>query len=680
MKKVIVVSKTHLDLGFTDYAENIRQKYINGFIPGAIELANKVNTKDEKNFVWTTGSWILKEALKESEGKEKEALINALKNGSIAPHALPFTTHTELFDEDTYEYGLSIVDELDKIRGRKTTAAKMTDVPGHTRGLVTLLARHGVKLLHIGVNGASAIPEVPECFLWKNGKDEVVVIYSGSYGGAFKSSCTEEVLYFDHALDNHGTPSPEKLTARLNQIKSEYPDYEVSAGTLDEFADVIWEKRHKLPVFDGEIGDSWIHGSAADPYKSASLRQLMALKRKWLADGSMTKKSEEYINLSDALLCIGEHTCGMDNKMYFADYENYLKKDFQLARKEDKVHLKHPLRDFPQNMITVINRKKGEWKSGSYSQIEKSWQEQRQYIEKGIEALSDEHKAQARMALCRLKGENIPMPREKYYGQAVRCGEWEMEINSFGGIGKLTCGSKQVIKQNDLPVVEYRSFSNDDYNYWLTHYSRDLEEMAKWAIGDFARLLLKYVSGKYPTGRFAYSMKNAAVKSVENAAEVHVKLECDEKLCEQLGAPKEFRLIYTLCEKGLKFTVSWFKKDASRLTEAIYLRLFPADGELKLYKLCDFVKPQEVVSKGSRNLHAVGKSRLETKDEAFDFINVHSPLISVGKGKILEFDNRFESMSKDGISYVLYDNVWGTNFPLWYEDDAMFEFIIAKSE
>ena len=25
MKKVIVVSKTHLDLGFTDYAENIRQ-------------------------------------------------------------------------------------------------------------------------------------------------------------------------------------------------------------------------------------------------------------------------------------------------------------------------------------------------------------------------------------------------------------------------------------------------------------------------------------------------------------------------------------------------------------------------------------------------------------------------------------------------------------------------------
>ncbi len=48
MKKVFVVSKTHLDLGFTDYAENIRQKYINTFIPSAINLAKQVNS-DKRN-------------------------------------------------------------------------------------------------------------------------------------------------------------------------------------------------------------------------------------------------------------------------------------------------------------------------------------------------------------------------------------------------------------------------------------------------------------------------------------------------------------------------------------------------------------------------------------------------------------------------------------------------------
>lgn len=56
MKKVIVVSKTHLDLGFTDYAGSIRQKYIDTFIPEAIDPAEKVNTESEKYFVWTTGS------------------------------------------------------------------------------------------------------------------------------------------------------------------------------------------------------------------------------------------------------------------------------------------------------------------------------------------------------------------------------------------------------------------------------------------------------------------------------------------------------------------------------------------------------------------------------------------------------------------------------------------------
>ena len=37
-----------------------------------------------------------------------------------------------------------------------------------------------------------------------------------------------------------------------------------------------------------------------------------------------------------------------------------------------------------------------------------------------------------------------------------------------------------------------------------------------------------------------------------------------------------------------------------------------------------------------------------------------------------------EDYKKDGISFVLYNNVWGTNFPLWYEDNACFQFEIKK--
>ena len=48
MKKVIVVSKTHLDLGFTDFASRIKRKYIEEYIPGAISLAEQLNQNGSK--------------------------------------------------------------------------------------------------------------------------------------------------------------------------------------------------------------------------------------------------------------------------------------------------------------------------------------------------------------------------------------------------------------------------------------------------------------------------------------------------------------------------------------------------------------------------------------------------------------------------------------------------------
>lgn len=675
MKKVFVVSKTHLDLGFTDYAGNIKQKYLNTFIPDAISLAEKVNKPDKKYFVWTTGSWLLKEMLHNADDMHKEKLINAIKNGNIAPHAMPFTTHSELLDYDTFDYGLSIVDELDRIRGRKTITAKMTDVPGHTKGIVKLLVKHGIKLLHIGVNGASAIPEVPECFLWKSGDSEVVVVYSGDYGGAFKSDFMDEVLYFDHTLDNHGAPSPEKVMNKFNKIQSQFPDYEVTAGTMDDFADVIWQYKDKLPVYEGEIGDTWIHGAATDPYKSASLRELMSLKREWLNDGSMQRYSEEYIGFSDALICIAEHTCGMDSKMHFADYDHYLKKDFKAARSADKVKIKHLFRGFPHNFIVAFNRMFGSYQPGSYKNIEKSWQEQRDYIDLALSHLSDEHKAAADNALSALiPAAPMQLPEGISEFETVECGGWKFKLNKKGGIGYLAFSDDEIIRENDEPVMEYFSFSDDDYNYWLNHYSRNLEQTAVWAIPDFARPMLKYENGKYPAGRFEYFVDRA----VRDGNQVIVQLKCEKRLCEELGAPRLIQIIYTLNENGVKIDVSWFGKDANRLTEAVYMHLFPSNNNINLIKISDEINPKSVASKGGRNLHAVFGTELACDNRNYRIINHHSPLVSIGRGKILQFDNKFESAETDGITYVLYNNVWGTNFPLWYEDNARFLFEISK--
>ncbi|MGN0532325.1 MAG: DUF5054 domain-containing protein [Eubacterium sp.] len=674
MKKVIVVSKTHLDLGFTDYAENIRKKYIDSFIPGAIDLAKQVNTESKKSFVWTTGSWILKEALENGTEEQRESLVNAIKAGNIVAHGYPFTTHTELLDWDTLDYGLSIVDMIDEIRGRKTVCAKMTDVPGHTKALVSLLAQHGIKLLHIGVNGASAVPEVPDCFLWKNGSDEVVVVYSGDYGGAYKSDLIDEVLYFDHTLDNHGAPSPEKALEKLEKIQSEFPGYQVEAGTLDDYARAIWQVRDKLPVIEDEIGDTWIHGSATDPYKSASLRRLMSLKRQWLAEGSMTRDSREYIGFTDNLLCVAEHTCGMDVKTFFSDYENYLKPDFQKARKRDKIVIRHPFRDFPFNIVSIVNKKRN---ATSYSKIEKSWQEQREYIDKAVSYLNPEHRAQAEKELASLVPNHpIALDDAHNFDSAVNAFGYELQINSYGGIGRLTCDGEEIIKNNDRPFAEYRSYTSKDYDFWFSHYARNFAQNRGWSYPDFGRPLLKYADGKYPAGRFYYKMTDAVVSRENDAVQVLVNLECEKTVCESAGAPRVFQVLYTVGKDGVTFDVLWLDKDANRTTEAFFLHLYPADNELSLVKLGSKIDYNKVASMGGKKLHAVEKCVLDNAHGGWEIINCHSPLVSPGQGKILEFDNRVESVAKDGITYVLYNNVWGTNFPLWYEKNARFRFEI----
>ena len=61
---VLAVFKTHLDVGFTDFAHVVRQRYLDEFFPRAIAVASALREREgTEHFRWTTGSWILSEAL-----------------------------------------------------------------------------------------------------------------------------------------------------------------------------------------------------------------------------------------------------------------------------------------------------------------------------------------------------------------------------------------------------------------------------------------------------------------------------------------------------------------------------------------------------------------------------------------------------------------------------------------
>ncbi|MDF2798589.1 MAG: hypothetical protein K0R85_1333, partial [Devosia sp.] len=309
-----LIFKTHLDIGFTDHAARVRQQYHDQFIPQAIWTGEHFFAEDPDHpaFIWTTGAWLIWDHLNSQDAERVRRLEQAIGRGLITWHALPFTTHTELMSPALFEAGLSYSGELDQRFGRTTTAAKMTDVPGHTLGMVPLLAKAGVRFLHLGVNTASPVPDIPPIFRWRAPDgSEIVVMYQGSYGATDFPAGDNIGLSFAHTADNIGPQSVPQTVEALRHLRRANPGATIAASTLDQFGELMWARREQFPIITDEIGDSWIYGTASDPQKLARFRALQRLHDTWTS-----KSTPERRAFGRGLTMVAEHTWGVDIKTY----------------------------------------------------------------------------------------------------------------------------------------------------------------------------------------------------------------------------------------------------------------------------------------------------------------------------------------------------------------------------
>lgn len=138
VSKVYVVFKTHLDVGFTDLSSVVTKRYVNEFIPKAIDLSEKLRADGSgERYIWTTGAWVIWKYLQTASPKDVERLNAAIRRGDIVWNAVPYTVESETMTQDLLKTTLLLSRKLDKMYGKQTIAAKMTDVSGHTRSIIT---------------------------------------------------------------------------------------------------------------------------------------------------------------------------------------------------------------------------------------------------------------------------------------------------------------------------------------------------------------------------------------------------------------------------------------------------------------------------------------------------------------------------------------------------------------
>jgi len=656
INRVLVMFKCHFDAGFIDTQAHVVRRYFAEYFPQAIRTAQQMRQAGSDHYVWTTGSWLLYEYLEQAGAEDRRRMEQAISDGDIAWHALPFSWQTEMLDRSLISGSLSLSHSLDHRFGRATTGAKMTDVPGHTRGLISPLADHGVNFLDIGVNGGSTPADLPPLFVWKDPDGaSMVVMYHHEYGSIACVPGSDLAMAVVVRGDNSGPHTPQEIADIYTDLGQRFPHAKIVATNLTEIGNAIQPYRNHLPVETREIGDTWIYGVASDPLKVARYRELCRLRESWISANKFQVGDETDLRLLRHLLLEAEHTWGTDTKTWL-DFEHYT----------------------PQSLEAMLNTK-------NYQVVEFSWQEKRQDLFDGIAALPAPLRDEAQSSIAALAPARPEMTGLLH--QTDKDIETEHFILKFdpntGAIHRLRnrqTGHEWASPDHPLALFSYQTLSQTDYRNFMATY---LTTKADWAWKDFGKPNIERFGARSQS--WSPKLTEVHVQRISAGHRVIARMQIDDSEALQSGraafpGTMYLELIMPDAEPVVHLNFYYFDKLATRMPEALWLTFNPVITDPSgwtMDKSGQRVSPFDVVAAGSRHLHAVTKG-FGYKDErgSLEIETVDAPLIALGEKSPLNFSRSQPDLSA-GVHCGLFNNAWGTNYIMWFKEDMRFRFLLS---
>ena len=724
VKEVIVVFKTHFDIGYTDWADNVSYNYATSMVTGALDIIEKSKELPQnQQFKWTISGWPMNEMLTKSKPEVKQRIEKAIREGEFAVHSLPFTFETEASDLEPMVRSLSYSSKISRDAGLALPIdAKQTDVPGHSWILPTILTNAGIKFLHIGCNAASKSPEVPLLFWWEGpDKSRLMTMYFGPYYGT--SPAPPEGWPFQtwmaiiHTNDNTGAPTYEEFKAAIAEIEKKNPGAKVRTGSMADFYNSIMKENPQLPVIKGDMPDTWIHGymsmprevkSGRDLSKSAiNLESLNTLASIWGVDNE--KEIGPFVDgAMEQIQLFGEHTFGMAMSHGHGGYWAY-GDEFENLRAR-----------------------------GLYEPIEYSWKEKANHITSSAKfvypALGRELKKLA--SSVNIQGERIvvynPLPWErndlvtiqtiqplKKALKNLATGEIvpvfrnhnivQFQANHIPAMGYTTfvpVADKWPVKKTTLICNAQKSTIENDFfrivfdtsagsiksmvdkksgrevvnpksefqfgQYMYERFSRqNTDKYAKdyikggwdWAYAELGRINLTDEPYKRVSG------KNARVEFLQDTATVSAVMHFDG----DKDLIHHYSLTFILTENRPSVEIIWSinGKPADAWPEGGWIS-FPFNIEkpqFKLGRLGAVVDPATEFIKGSNRDYCFlnsGMAVLDSKNQGFGIMSPDVPGISLDRPGLWSYSPTFVPQ-KANVFFNLYNNQWSTNFTEWVE-------------
>jgi hypothetical protein len=244
--------------------------YFYNHFPQAVAVALEMQDAGwPASFAYTTHPWLVSEFLTGEANcshfrptdVEIQLIEDAIEQDIFRWHGKPMNIFPELTDSDFFEDALSIRTDLN-LRFNKSwgsITAKSTDVPGLSQSVIPIMAKAGIQAVHMGYNWACHTADVPPIFVWKHEETgtDVIAMVEDSYGNFVYTPELPEALAFLYTMDNGNPPDFDTIINFWASLTEQFPTANIKLSSLDEFAERLMTVKDKLPVYTGEIGDTW---------------------------------------------------------------------------------------------------------------------------------------------------------------------------------------------------------------------------------------------------------------------------------------------------------------------------------------------------------------------------------------------------------------------------------------
>lgn len=675
LRKVVAVFKTHFDLGFTDLPERVMALYTGPMFDSVMGVMRATaNEPPNLQYKWTLPAWPLRYLLHDPSVSEETRMAGRqlVQEGRLFWHTWPFTTHTAFCGLEDLVRGLHVSRSLSEEFGAWPRSAKQTDVPGHTWIFPSLLVRAGVRFLHLGCNSGSHAPHVPRLFWWE-GPDgsRLLTYYSvGGYGTSLlppEDWSLDTWLALQHTVDNIGPQSVEELARMRAELAEKAPGVELTIGSLDDFADSLFEHPEQLEdlsVVPYDLADTWIHGVGTMPREVARVRairadllaaEIIATLHDWPereqtapAVFPLSRRVASTIDAAyEQLMLFGEHTWGLDVK---STIKRAYGSQFEAARRTEP-----------------------------YQLLEKSWEAKAAYVDKAEQSLASAVEI-IRETLdpdeLNLLSDNFGSPAQGESNTLEN--EWlRLEVDATsGGIRSLFDKRTQhewVDRASLEPFGGYRYdiYSASDIAEFMRAYGLFFQD---WFVQDFGKQ--GYPEDTEHFTLYARDFLLAGKTTTHNSQTIHLIDGILQPLTSD--APGQVvSLDITLPNTGsyidLEYSISG--KIATPLAESA-VAAFPLNlpkPAFRLGQVGSVIDPARDIAEGAnRSLWCVdGWADASNDRVGMGVIPLDMPLVSLGSMGIFEFHPK--RVPQEPVIYShLFNTQWGTNFRQWHEGDFRF--------